>query len=87
MSTWKEFNRFNKHNDEPFWGCVDKEGVWFDSSNTFGIAVHWCCCYYGEFELSTEQELEWLEIEGKQLGVSIIHSDMLKQMHEKGLLK
>lgn len=87
MKTWEEFNRFHNHTEEGFYGCVDKEGVWFDSSLSFEIAIHWCCYYYGEFELSSEQELEWLCTEGKKLGVSIIHSDMLKQMYEKGLLK
>jgi len=87
MKTWEEFNRYHNHTDAGFWGCVDRNGEWFDSSERFEVAIHWCCYYEGQFELSTEQEREWFETEGKKLGLSIVHSDMLKQMYEKGLLK
>ena len=90
MKTWEEFNRYSNHTayDEGFWGCVNRNGEWFFSSESFEVAIHWCCCYHaGQFELSNEQEREWFETEGKRLGLSIIHSDMLKQMYEKGLLK
>lgn len=87
MKSWEQFNRYSNHTDVGFWGCVDREGLWFDSSERFEVAIHWCCYFHGEFDLSTEQEREWFETEGKRLGLSIIHSDMLKQMYEKGLLK
>jgi len=87
MKTWQEFNRYYNHTDAGFWGCVASDGEWFDSASLFETAVHWCCYYHGQFELSPEQEREWFETEGKRLGLSIIHSTMLKQMYEKGLLK
>lgn len=89
MKLWEEFNRYSNHtnNDAGFWGCVAADGTWFDSSERFEVAIHWCCYEHGQFELSTEQEREWFETEGKQKGLSIIHSTMLKQMYEKGLLK
>ncbi len=89
MKTWEEFNtRFtNIKGSDPFefYGCVDAEGFWFDSSESFDIAVHWCCYYANEFEL--EDEVKWMNTEGRKLGLSVIHSTMLKQMYEKGLIK
>lgn len=89
MKTWEEFNtRFRNIRDiEPFnfYGCVDAEGNWFDSSESFEIAVHWCCYSAGEFDLTNE--IEWMSTEGVKRGYSVIHSSMLKQMYEKGLIK
>lgn len=87
MKTWDEFNRYLSPDNSEFWGCVDQDGTWFDSASLFETAIHWCCYYNGEFELSTEQEKKWFEIEGKKKGLSIIHSSMLQKMYEKGLLK
>lgn len=85
MKTWEEFRRYRSAPD--FWGCVDAEGKWFDSSELYEIAIHWCCYYNGQFDLDTEGEREWFQTEGNRLGLSIIHSTMLKQMYEKGLIK
>jgi len=85
MKTWEEFKRM--HVSDNFYGCVAPDGLWFDSSESFAIAVHWCAYYAGEFDLSKAQEMQWMETEGKALGFSIIHSTMLKQMYEKGLIK
>jgi hypothetical protein len=89
MKTWEEFNtRFtNVKGAEPFnfYGCVNAEGEWFDSSDSFEIAVHWCCYSAGEFEL--DNEIQWMTTEGLKRGYSVIHSTMLKQMYEKGLIK
>jgi len=89
MKTWEEFNtRFrNIRNAEPFnfYGCVDADGTWFDSSESFEIAVHWCCYEAGQFDLTNE--IEWMSTEGVKRGYSVIHSTMLKQMYEKGLIK
>lgn len=85
--TWEEFNRYLSPDNGAFWGCVDKDGTWFDSASLFETAIHWCCYYHGKIELSIEQEKNWFENEGKQLGLSIIHSEMLKQMYAKGMLK
>lgn len=88
MKTWEEFNtRFTNIRDaEPFnfYGCVNAEGEWFDSSESFEIAVHWCCYYAGEFELT--DEIAWMNTEGVKRGLSVVHSTMLKQMYEKGLI-
>jgi len=89
MKTWEEFNtRFtNIRNAEPFnfYGCVNAGGEWFDSSESFVLAGHWCWYSAGEFDLTNE--LEWMSIEGVKRGYSVIHSSMLKQMYEKGLIK
>jgi hypothetical protein len=82
--TWDEFKRTFA---DTFYGCVAPDGLWFDSAVYFNIAVHWCACNAGEFDLSPKQEMEWMNTEGRALGYSIIHSTMLKQMYEKGLIK
>jgi len=84
MRTWEEFKRF--HSDRPFYGCVAPDGTWFDSGAYFTTAVHWCAGKAGEFGLSPAQEMEWMATKGMELGYSIIHSTMLKQMYEKGLI-
>jgi hypothetical protein len=92
MKTWEEFNtRFQlvRHDlgKDPldFYGCVNAEGEWFDSSESFDIAVHWCCYYAGQFEVL--DEIKWMNTEGRKLKLSVIHGTMLKQMYEKGLIK
>lgn len=75
------------HTDKPFYGCVDKDGSWFDSSEIFDTAVHWCAYAAGKFELTRLEEIEWMDTEGKALGYSIVHSDMLRKMWDAGLLK
>lgn len=92
MKTWEEFNtRFHPvRNDlgkDPldFYGCVNAEGEWFDSSESFDIAVHWCCYSAGAFEEA--DEIKWMATEGRKHGYSIIHGTMIKQMYEKGLIK
>jgi hypothetical protein len=89
--TWEEFNtRFtNIRGTErfDFYGCVAPDGAWFDSSESFDCAVHFCARSAEEFDLSPEAETHWMETKGKDLGYSIIHSKMLEQMYEKGLLK
>jgi hypothetical protein len=85
MKTWKDFNRFA--GSDSFYGCVAPDGDWFDSALMFTNAIYHCCQHASEFELSTAQEMEWMNTEGRALGYSIIHSAMLKQMYEKGLIK
>lgn len=86
--TWKEFSRRKTlvHKDG-FFGCLSRDGVWFDSGDTFAIAVHWCAMEYGESNLTRDQEMEWMNSEGRRLGLSIVHSDMLEKMWEKGLIE
>ena len=85
MKTWREFCRM--HGSESFYGCVAPDGTWVDSAKSFSTAIHWCACDAREFELSPEQELEWMVTMGSRLGYSIIHSSMLERMYEKELLK
>jgi len=85
MQTWKEFNRMSCTDN--FYGCVAPDGLWFDSGMTYTTAVTHCCYKEGEFDLSIEQEAEWMSTEGAKLGYSVIHSSMLEKMYEKGLLK
>lgn len=89
MKPWEEFHRYksilNSNNPLDFYGCVNAEGEWFDSSDSFATAVHWCCCSAGEFNLP--DEIEWMLTEGRKRGYSIIHGAMIKQMYEKGLIK
>ena len=92
MKTWEEFSmRYYSAqlSKDPldFYGCVNAEGEWFDSSMDFTIAVHWCCYSAGEYDLTNEGEVRWMTEEGHKLGYSIIHGAMLKQMYEKGLIK
>ena len=87
MKTWEEFKRFQNSNDSlDFYGCVNKDGVWFDSSESFEVALHFCCLYNGVYE-GTVEEVKWMATKGHELGYSIIHGTMLKQMYEKGLIK
>lgn len=87
MKPWKEFNRLKAH--DSFYGCVDRDGNWFDSSVMYTTAVHWCCMNAGASHAteSYASEAEWMATEGEKLGYSIIHSSMIKKMYEKGLIK
>jgi hypothetical protein len=91
MKTWEEFKKFQSYRSgvdaNDFYGCVDAEGLWFDSSTDFTTAVHWCCYKVDEFDLTNEGEMKWMETEGRKRGYSIIHGTMIKQMYEKGLIK
>jgi len=85
MTAWKDFNRF--HGSESFYGCVAPDGTWFDSAMLFTTAVHWCACNAGKFDLSTAQEMEWMDDSDTSHGYSVIHSSLLERMFEKGLIK
>lgn len=80
---WAEFNR--RHTDKPFYGCLDKNGEWFDSSDLFETACMWCAYSVGAFN-QTNYAL-WMEEYGIKYGFSIVHSDMLRRMYEVGLVK
>lgn len=89
---WEQFRRFyngtidgNKTDD--FYGCVNAEGYWFDSALLFETAVHWCCAENGKYDLTTEQELRWMDDVGIKLGLSVIHGTIIKRMYEAGLIK
>jgi len=89
MKTWAEFKKYERWdtNALDFYGCVDKDGSWFDSAKTFDIAVHFCCYWANEFDFTNDEELAWMNTEGCKRGYSIIHGTMIKQMYEKGLIK
>jgi hypothetical protein len=87
MKSWAEFNRLRCHDNKPFYGCVAPDGTWFDSSTMYTTAVSFCCYYAGQFQLTLEEEAEWMNTEGVKLGYSIINSQMLEKMYEKGLIK
>ena len=82
---WDDFNRM--HLTDNFYGCVAPVGLWFDSGMPYITAVTHCCYKEGQFDLSIAQEAEWMSTEGAKLGYSVIHSGMIKQMYEKGLIK
>lgn len=88
MKTWDEFKKYKRAspNALDFYGCVYKNGLWFDSSDSFEIAVHWCCYSAGQYGLSVEEEIKWIATEGHERGYSILHGEILKQMYEKGLI-
>jgi peptide methionine sulfoxide reductase MsrB len=83
--SWAEFNRYKNHTN--FYGCVNAEGEWFDSSENFDTAIHWCCYCAGEMDLSVQEEQDWMATEGLERGYSIVHSTLLRRMYEAGLIK
>ncbi len=85
VKTWKEFNRM--HSTDNFYGCIAPDGEWFDSGMVFTTAVSFCCYNAGYYNMTLQEEAEWMNTEGLKLGYSIVHSSMLKKMFEKGLLK
>jgi hypothetical protein len=89
MKTWEEFKKYQRYSADEldFYGCVDGDGMWFDSSRSFDVAVHFCCYYANEFNLTPAEELRWMDEEGRKRGYSIIHGTLIKQMYEKGLIK
>ena len=86
MTTWEKFKRF--HASDSFYGCVAPDGTWFDSAMIFTNAIHHCCQHAGQrSDLSIRQELRWMDDSDMTHGYSVIHSTLLKQMFEKGLIK
>ena len=96
---WKNFRRYSnwdnreeayKHAhpswEDEFFGCVDAAGEWFDSASDFDTAVHWCCMAEGVRGFSPEQEIAWMNDEGRKRGLSVIHGSQIKRMYEAGLI-
>mgnify|MGYP006142549083 FL=1 len=77
---WEKFKRFRGQDD--FYGCVTKDGFWFDSSADFATAIHWVSRYHGQGELTKEEESEFMD----ESECSIIHSKTLQKMYEAGLI-
>ena len=83
--TWEEFRR--TYHDS-FYGCVNSEGEWFDSSELFNTAIHWCVMSATQGDSrGIADEVRWMDDVGSKLGYSIVHSTMLKKMYEAGLIK
>ena len=89
MLSWEDFCRYTPGRfGSPFYGCVDKDGKWFDSSERYEMAVHWCACMW-DYELANASgfdHVEFMETIGKERGYSIVHSDTLRVMYEAGLI-
>ena len=86
MKTWEEFNRFHGHDN--FYGCINNEGEWFDSSEMFNMAIHWCVVSATLGDSSgIADEVRWMNDVGKDRGYSVVHSTMLQKMYEAGLIK
>lgn len=76
-------HRYRVIDNKPFWACINRDGEWCDSSQTFEVAVHWCAMYCGAgCDLSFEQEVAVMQAKG----FSIVHSDMLPRMADAGLI-
>ena len=82
MIPFKEFNTRYKSNTD-FYACINKEGFWFDSSESFAAAVHWCASDAGIFVMNNLEEIIWMDT---QTEYSIVHSSMLKKMYDAGLI-
>ena len=86
--SWNEVKHryYPIHVDRGFWACVDKDGYWFDSSESYPVAVHWGAVHTSTRFLddgTIDEELKACH-DGK---VSIIHSSLLQQMADAGLIK
>ena len=83
--SWDQIkHRYQPINDKSFWACIDRDGVWCDSSQAFEVAVHWCAMDCGAgCDLSFEQEVDAMRANG----YSIVHSDMLPRLADAGLIK
>lgn len=82
MSWNKIKHRFTSH--KAFWACVDKEGNWFDSAQSFEVAVHWCAMYFSpNSDREFDEEVKIME----EQGYSIIHSTFLETLAKAGLIK
>ena len=79
--SWEIFKRFRGCDD--FYGCVDKDGFWFDSAADFATAIHWVSRHHGHSEFTKKEESEFM----KESECSIIHSSTLQRMYEAGLIK
>lgn len=88
-ASWEQFCKFRSIGGDPldFYGCVDKDGLWFASSHGFGTVVRRCATDFAyDNDFNEAQGIEWMRTEGAKLGLSIIHGSMIKRMYEAGLI-
>jgi hypothetical protein len=84
MKKWN--HRFDV--DGEFYGCVDRNLYWFDSATRLDAAMQWCRYYHGSMTpMSALQEQRWFNENATKLGFSIIHSSLLQQLVESGVVK
>jgi hypothetical protein len=90
--SWDKFSkRFLSGRAQGYWwGCVNKDGQWYDSSLSFDTACHWVAMNYGWGSLSKEERDQYHNNEAcfieKVCEDSVIHSSTLKKMYEAGLI-
>lgn len=80
--------RFLSADDDNFFGCVNPDGEWCDSSLNFEPCITWCRYNAGNFdEMNISEELHWLDTTGRALGYSIVHGTLLKTLMANNLVK
>ena len=72
-------------NMKEFFACVDQNGIWFDSAQTFENALHWCVAYEGHHDMETEEALKLYM--NRTLKSRVIHSSMIPDMKKAGIIK
>lgn len=75
-------NRYN-FNGEPFYAVIATDGVWCDSSQSFETAMTLAAMDAGQMTFNTERLNEWLN----NSGYSIVHSTLLENMVNAGVIK
>lgn len=77
-------HRYTSHEGRPFWACIAPDNTWCDSSTSFEVAVHWCAmdhCHNPNLDFDYEVKIM------EAAGYSIIHSTLLRQLAEAGIIK
>ena len=75
----------NRTTATTFSACIDDEGNWFDSAESYELAKHWCLCAYGEGQENLTR-VQGITAELPK-GMSIVTSVTLRKMMESGLIK
>jgi hypothetical protein len=85
-SDWnKRFLGANGSNN--FFGCIDPDGKWMDSSLSFSQAIIWCRYDSGNTKpMTAKQDVEWFNTTGVELGYSIVHGSLLEKLVKAGLV-
>jgi len=87
-TTKVKWDEFVKTTQKDFYCCIDRDGTWFDSARTVELAISWCAIHFdGKHDLSIDDRIGWMNTRGRELGISIIHFDMLKKMYDASLLR
>ena len=83
--SWESIkHRYNPPVGRPFWACIAPDNSWCDSSVSFEVAVHWCAMdHCHNPNLSFEEEVNVMA----DAGYSVIHSSLLEQLADAGIIK